>query len=193
MEQAGTKIDSQPRRLIAALAVLAAIGCGRNDARKRAIEVGWKEGARYVYTAQLASHVGMGGQSPFDFVLTAALELAPLRVSGARVELAMTLVGARLSIGGRPVPDGDPLAVAFAQPFLFTLDGGKVVEQRFPPGLTAAAAGMFRTLSAAFQLAAPAADAKAETVGRRAKTTPRAGTTPPTPGAPSRAQSASAS
>jgi len=160
VEDARTKVDRRPRRLIAALAVLAAIGCGRNDARKRAIEVGWKEGARYVYTAQLASHVGMGGQSPFDLELTAGLELAPLRVSGARAELAVTLADPRLSIGGRPVPAGDPLAAAFAQPFLFTLDGGKVVEQRFPPGLPPAAAGMFRTLAAAFQLAAPAADAK---------------------------------
>lgn len=159
VERVGTNVDRRPRRLIAALAVLAAIGCGRGDARKRAIEVGWKEGARYVYTAQLASHVGMGGQSPFDLELTAALELAPLRVSGARAELAMMLADSRLSIGGRVVPAGDPLAAAFAQPFVFTLDGGKVVEQRFPPGLPPAAAGMFRTLSAAFQLAAPAAEA----------------------------------
>jgi len=160
VERAGTIVDSQPRRLIAALAVLAAIGCGRNDARKRAIEVSWKEGSRYVYTARLASHAGLGGQSPFDLELTAGLELVPVRVAGARAELAVTLVDPRLSIGGRAVPDGDPLAAAFAQRFLFTLDGGKVIEQRFPPGLAPAAAGMFRTLSAAFQLAAPAADVK---------------------------------
>ena len=160
VERARTKVDSRPRRLIAALAVLAVIGCGRNDARKRAIEIGWRENARYVYTATLASHAGLGGQSPFDLELTTALELVPVRVSGARAELAVTLVDPRLSIGGRAVPGGDPLAAAFAQRFLFTLDGGKVVEQRFPPGLPAAAAGMFRTLAAAFQLAAPAADAQ---------------------------------
>jgi hypothetical protein len=141
--------------LLAVLAAWAAIGCGRHDARRRAIEIGWREGARYVYTARLATHAGLAGQSPFDVELTTGLELVALRVAGARAELAMTLVGPRLSVGGRAVPDADPMAAALARPLLFTLEGGKIVDQRLPAGLPAPVVGMHRTFAAAFQLAQP--------------------------------------
>ena len=144
--------------LLAALAISAAIGCGRQDARRRAIEVGWREGARYAYTARLASHAGLGGQSPFDLELTTGLELVPLRVAGARAELAMTLVGPHLSVGGRAVSDTDPMLAALARPLVFTVEAGKIIDQRLAAGLPAPVVGMHRTLAAAFQLAAPAAD-----------------------------------
>src|SRR3954452_19159921 len=66
-----TRVDRKSRALLAALVVAAAFGCGRGDARRRAIEVGWREGARYVYTARVTSHAGLGGQSPFDLELAA--------------------------------------------------------------------------------------------------------------------------
>jgi hypothetical protein len=152
--------------LLAALAMAAAIGCGRGDARKQALAVRWKDDARYVYTARLTSHAGLGAQSPFDLELASGVELAPLRVSGARAELAMTLVAPHLSVGGHAAPENDPTSAALARPFLFTLDGGKVVEQRFSPDVPVAAAGLLRSLAAAFQLAAPPADAKADWTAR---------------------------
>ena len=59
-------------------------------------------------------------------------------------------------------PESDPTSAALARPFLFTLDSGKVVEQRFSPDAPVAAAGLLRTLAAAFQLAVPPADAKGD-------------------------------
>jgi len=134
---------------------VAAIGCGRHDARRRAIEVGWREGARYVYTARLSSHAGLSGQSPFDLELTTGLELVPLREASGRTELAMTLVGPRLTVGGRAVPDADPMVAALARPLVFTLESGKIVDQRLPPGLPAPVVGIHRTFAAAFQLSTP--------------------------------------
>ena len=145
---------SRSPALLAALVVAGTIGCGRHDARRRAIEVGWREGARYVYTARLTSHAGLSGQSPFDVELTTGLELVPLR-EGARTEVAMTLVGPRLSVGKLVVPDRDPLAAALVRPLLFTLEGGKIVDERLPAGLPAPVVGIHRMLAAAFQLSTP--------------------------------------
>ena len=135
--------------------MLGAAIAGCQGLSSRVPHAAWQESRRYLYSARLESRAALGGQSPFTFELTAKLELVPLRVAGSTVELAMQLADLRLEVGGRAVPAADDLVAALSKPYLFTLDGGRLVEQRLSRDVPAVAAGIERSLSSAYQLAEP--------------------------------------
>jgi hypothetical protein len=137
------------------LLAVSAVACHRERDRARALAIDWRPGQTTRYAARMESHAGLAGQSPFDLDLAATLSLTPLAVAGGRVELALALSDTVLKVGGsHQVAADNPLMAALAQPYLFTLDGGRIVEQRFAPSLSPVAAGIVRGLAAAFQLAA---------------------------------------
>lgn len=139
---------------IAVLFALLPSGCHGERDRARALAIDWREGQSYRYAARLESRAGLTAATSFDMDLAATLALRPLRVAGSRVELAMTLSETKLAAGGgHAVPGSDPLMAALAAPYLFTLDAGRIVEQRFPAGISSVAVGILRTLAAGFQLA----------------------------------------
>jgi hypothetical protein len=144
-----------------AIAALCAAVAGCRGASSAAPHVTWQESRRYLYSARLTSRAALGADSPFAFDLTAKLELVPLRVAGPRVELALLLSNPQLKVGGgRVLPESDSLVAALTKPYLFTLEGGRIVEQRFSPGIPTVAAAIHRSLGAAYQLAVPPPRAK---------------------------------
>jgi hypothetical protein len=136
------------------VAALCAAATGCRGASSAGPHVTWQESRRYDYSVRLTSRAALGADSPFAFDLTAKAQLVPLRVVGSRVELALSLSSPQLKVGGgRVLPESDSLVAALTQPYLFTLEGGRIVEQRLSPGIPAVAAAILRSLGAAYQLA----------------------------------------
>ena len=124
-----------------------------------AAEPGFSLGQRYEYALHSTSKVAFQSQGDlYDFDLNATLELVPVRVGAGGTEFRATLAKGKFQsrVPGSQ-PQFDAMTADLAKPFVFTLKGGRVTEATLPKNVAPLVAGVFRSVSSAFQVARPAA------------------------------------
>lgn len=118
-------------------------------------------GQRYEYALSSTSKVAFQSQGDlFDFDLTGTVELIPVRVTPQGTEFRAAVANGKfLSRVAGSQPQFDAMTADLAKPFLFTLKAGRLVEATLPAGVAPLVAGVFRSVSSAFQFARPSSDA----------------------------------
>jgi len=148
----------------ASILLLAGVGChrapsGGASAENAAASVApaWSATQRYEYGVHLVTSANSKslGAGDYKFDLTAVLQIVPLQVSGSIVELALGLRDPTLVVGsGQSSPE---LAAELQVPYAFTLDHGALVSSRVAKPVSPLALATLRSLSSAFEFAAPPA------------------------------------
>jgi HEAT repeat protein len=124
-----------------------------------AAEPGYALGQRYAYALRSTSKVAFQSQGElYDFDLTATLELVPVGAGAEGTEFRARLADGKFQsrVAGSQ-PAFDAMSAELGRPFLFTLKGGHVVEATLPKDAPPLVAGVFRSVSSAFQVARPVA------------------------------------
>lgn len=124
-----------------------------------AIEPGFSLGKRYEYSLGSTSKVAFQSQGDlFDFDLTATVELSPVRATSEGTEFRAAVVNGKFQsrVPGSQ-PQFDAMRGDLSRPFVFTLKAGRVTEVTLPKNVAPLVAGVFRSVSSAFQFARPSA------------------------------------
>ncbi|HKO49962.1 MAG TPA: HEAT repeat domain-containing protein [Polyangiaceae bacterium] len=127
-------------------------------APRPAVEPGFALGQRYEYALSSTSKVAFQAQGDlFDFDLTGTLELIPVRITAEGTEFRARIAQGKFQsrVPGSQ-PQFDTMAAELAKPFLFTLKSGRTTEATLPQAVEPLVAGVFRSVSAAFQFVRPA-------------------------------------
>jgi len=118
-------------------------------------EPGFALGRRYEYALSSTSKVTFQAQGDlFDFDLGATLELVPVRTGAEGTEFRGAISGGKFQsrVPGSQ-PQFDAMTADLAKPFLFALKGGRITELTLPKDVAPLVAGVFRSVSSAFQVA----------------------------------------
>ncbi len=121
-------------------------------------EPGFARGQRYTYALTSTSKVAFQSQGNlYDFDLSGTLELLPVRVSADGTEFRASITNGKFQ---SRVPGSqqqfDAMTADLAKAFLFTLKGGRLGDVTLPKNVAPLVAGVFRSVSSAFQVARPA-------------------------------------
>jgi hypothetical protein len=116
----------------------------------------WSLGTAHRYRIELSSAATFAPaiNEGFAFDLAAVADVAPIRVQGDEVELILRLSDVQLtSKSGQHSSDPQATTKQLAEPYVFTLKGGRLQHARMASGVSAETGSLLRTLSSAFQIA----------------------------------------
>src|SRR5215471_3635992 len=118
--------------------------------------LGWAAGAEYEYQLKLTSAVAFGeAGNAFDFDLLGTLSIAPVTAAAESTTLFASIPDAKIvsrEPSGQTELDKIATELRGAGCFL-TLAGGRIVGYRWPRGMSATAANVYRSIGAGLQFA----------------------------------------
>lgn len=154
-----------------ALIVAAAIGCNSKKVDPSGVDATapvtavapnllaeslWRDNQTYVYALELSSAAGLMGALPLaQYEMQGNLVVTARKASGNAVQLAIHLAEPKFRTEkSEAQPMYDALAKELATPYLITLSGGGITEERLAKGTSSFAESILRYLGATLQLRA---------------------------------------